>query len=60
MDEKNAELKVVGISQRSKLRCNSLSDVIEELIQQFVDDSPNSVIRAEIIGCLELVKDRFK
>lgn len=60
MPEKPDKLTVVDISARAKLRCNSLGDVIEERIRQFIDDSPNCVSIAEIIGCLDMVKDRFK
>lgn len=60
MPKKTAKLTIVDISARSKLRCNSLVDVIEERIQEFVDGAPGSVSLAEIIGCLDMVKDRFK
>lgn len=60
MPKKTAKLTVVPISARSKLRVNSLADVIQERIQQFVDDSPGCVSHAEIVGCLDMAKDRFK
>lgn len=60
MVKKSIKLNVVSISARSKLRCNSLADVINERIQQFIDDAPGCVSRAEIIGCLDMAKDKWK
>ncbi len=57
---KKNHLNVVPISQREKIKCSALGDIIEERIQQFIDDAPGGVTLAEIIGCLDLAKDRFK